>query len=270
MTVDEKDAQPSSPGDEDASPQWDEAAGCFWFSTSLNAYDIPDGNLWQQEFQRAMTRNETEFLTPELKCLPTPSRIPRVSGCQVGYEEPISDTSAQKTLCERPSSPSTPKRTPLQRVWSSPKTPPLYRASSPATRAKRATHTKALRSMKQNAGVSTVVQGREVAIFRFGGELFAVGARCPHQGGNLCEGEVGDMEDMLEGESGRCSKQHYVTCPVHKMQFDLRDGSVIDGKCAPMKTYRVRVKDVDEGKKTASIEIGFSSLADSYFFEMSF
>jgi len=126
--------------------------------------------------------------------------------------------------------------------------------------------------MKKKAGLSSVVRGRALAFFRFGGEVFVVNARCPHQGGNLCEGEVGDIEDLVgEGNaSSRGNKRAYVTCPVHKMQFDLRDGTVLDGNCGTLQTYHVRISEVDEARKIAPVEVGFNSLAENYFGDLLF
>jgi nitrite reductase/ring-hydroxylating ferredoxin subunit len=54
-----------------------------------------------------------------------------------------------------------------------------------------------------------VVNGLDVALFRRGDEIFAVGNECAHKGGNLCDGRV-------EGD--------IVTCPLHGWEFDLRSG----------------------------------------------
>lgn len=56
------------------------------------------------------------------------------------------------------------------------------------------------------------VDGTPVAVFNVGGELYAIGATCPHEGGPLEEGEV---------ENGR------VTCPWHGSVFDLKTGKVL-------------------------------------------
>jgi len=276
------------------SPRWDEGDRCVWFATSVNAYDIPDALDWQQDFRKALTTHEPDFFTtPEIRrqispddSFATPRRTVRIAPKELDFElkeldlgtsyaSTVETTHNKENLDQgqRAQSPMTPKRrVPLRRHFSSPKTPPLFRAASPETRSLRATHTKALQSMPKKAGISAVVQGREVAFFRFGGELYAVGARCPHQGGILCEGEVGDIEDLrYNGDAdSECSKRAYITCPVHKMQFDLRSGSVIDGSCAPLPTYRVRVVEVDESRKYASVEVGFDSIADTYFGEVDF
>src|SRR5262249_43833450 len=70
--------------------------------------------------------------------------------------------------------------------------------------------------------------GRDVALFRRGDEVFAIGAECPHQGGFLSDGWV-------EGD--------IVTCPLHGWEFDLRSGAcmTVPGESVPC--YAVTVKD---------------------------
>jgi nitrite reductase/ring-hydroxylating ferredoxin subunit len=59
-------------------------------------------------------------------------------------------------------------------------------------------------------GVLASVNGRDVAVFRRGAELLAIGNDCPHQGGSLCDGWV-------EGD--------IVVCPLHGWEFDMRTGA---------------------------------------------
>jgi len=56
--------------------------------------------------------------------------------------------------------------------------------------------------------------GAEVVVANVGGECFAFGGICPHQGGSLGDGQ-------LNGAA--------VTCPWHGARFDVRTGAVIDG-----------------------------------------
>ncbi len=71
------------------------------------------------------------------------------------------------------------------------------------------------------------VGGQDVALFRRGDEIFAIGNQCPHQGGNLGDG-------FIEGD--------IVTCPLHGWEFDLRSGAcmTVPGESEPR--YAVRVE----------------------------
>ena len=62
--------------------------------------------------------------------------------------------------------------------------------------------------------------GEDVALFRCGDEIFALGNRCPHQEGSLSDG-------FVEGD--------IVTCPLHGWEFDLRSGvcMTIPGETVP-------------------------------------
>jgi nitrite reductase/ring-hydroxylating ferredoxin subunit len=69
-------------------------------------------------------------------------------------------------------------------------------------------------------GVLASVDGRDVAVFRRGAELLAIGNDCPHQGGSLCDGWV-------EGD--------IVVCPLHGWEFDMRTGAcmTVPGESVP-------------------------------------
>lgn len=69
-------------------------------------------------------------------------------------------------------------------------------------------------------GVLASVDGRDVAVFRRGEELLAIGNDCPHQGGSLCDGWV-------EGD--------IVVCPLHGWEFDMRTGAcmTVPGESVP-------------------------------------
>ena len=71
-----------------------------------------------------------------------------------------------------------------------------------------------------------VVRGMDVALFRRGEEIFALGNECAHKGGNLCDGRI-------EGD--------IVTCPLHGWEFDLRSGvcMTIPGETVPHFTVTV-------------------------------
>jgi nitrite reductase (NADH) small subunit len=71
------------------------------------------------------------------------------------------------------------------------------------------------------------VDGLDVALFRRGDEIFAIGDECPHQGGSLAGG-------FVEGD--------IVTCPLHGWEFDLRSGAcmTVPGESTPR--YAVTVE----------------------------
>ena len=86
----------------------------------------------------------------------------------------------------------------------------------------------AMEDLWDGAGIGVTVQGREVALFRIGGAVFATDAFCTHGQARLCEG-------FIEGGE--------VECPLHQGRFDLRSGAAT---CAPateaVKTFPVRIE----------------------------
>jgi nitrite reductase (NADH) small subunit len=58
------------------------------------------------------------------------------------------------------------------------------------------------------------VDGRRIAVFRLADGFVALDAACPHMGGPIADGIVGDS----------C-----VTCPLHGWRFDLRTGAPAGG-----------------------------------------
>eukprot|EP00930_Biecheleria_cincta_P105219 TRINITY_DN9781_c0_g2_i1.p1 TRINITY_DN9781_c0_g2~~TRINITY_DN9781_c0_g2_i1.p1 ORF type:complete len:750 (+),score=150.75 TRINITY_DN9781_c0_g2_i1:205-2454(+) len=205
-------------------PKWDDSSQLFWQVTGVNAYDIPDGSQWQRDFREKMQSSK-----PKAR-----ERTLRVQVSDTCTDQPeTAEQSAKRALARH--------------------------SSDPERRAERAAHSSALQQMAMKPGVALLALGRKVALFRFEEQVFAVGAECPHQGGRLAEGEVGDIEDMVEGR--KC----YITCPVHKFKFDLATGAVMEGNCGVLPTYPVRLNKVNDTK--AMVEVGFQSLAEDFFVE---
>ena len=76
-----------------------------------------------------------------------------------------------------------------------------------------------------------------VAVFNLGGEYFAIQDICPHDGGELANGE-------LEGEVS--------ICPRHGARFSIRTGTVLGPPAyEDVRTYSVRVF---EGKVQVEME----------------
>ncbi|WP_052889035.1 Rieske (2Fe-2S) protein [Thermogemmatispora carboxidivorans] len=68
---------------------------------------------------------------------------------------------------------------------------------------------------------------RLIAVFRSrNDELFATQADCPHRGGPLADGIIGDGK---------------VICPLHAFKFDLRTGAPLGNTCPQLHTYPVRL-----------------------------
>jgi nitrite reductase (NADH) small subunit/3-phenylpropionate/trans-cinnamate dioxygenase ferredoxin subunit len=73
----------------------------------------------------------------------------------------------------------------------------------------------------------TVIVGKKlIAVFRHGGEFFAIDDCCPHMGSSLSGGWV---------ENG------IVTCPWHAWRFRLADGAWADNPRIKIGCYPVRV-----------------------------
>ena len=72
------------------------------------------------------------------------------------------------------------------------------------------------------------VAGRDIALYKVDGSVFATDNLCTHGHARLCDG-------FLEG--------HEIECPLHQGKFDVRDGSPT---CAPVteavRSYPVRIE----------------------------
>jgi nitrite reductase/ring-hydroxylating ferredoxin subunit len=78
------------------------------------------------------------------------------------------------------------------------------------------------------AGAAATVQGRELALFRVGDEVFATDVMCTHGVARLCDGFVDGRE---------------VECPLHQGRFDLHSGQATCGPAvSPVTVYPVRIE----------------------------
>jgi nitrite reductase (NADH) small subunit len=80
--------------------------------------------------------------------------------------------------------------------------------------------------LAEGRSVVTTWQQRDVAVFRFGGEVFALDDCCPHAGASLAGGHLEDG----------C-----VTCPWHAWRFRLADGAWADSPRVKTRTYAVHI-----------------------------
>ena len=76
--------------------------------------------------------------------------------------------------------------------------------------------------------IGVMVDGRDIAMYNAGGEIFATDNICTHGHARLCEG-------FLDG--------HEIECPLHQGKFDVRNGHPT---CAPVteaiRSYPVRIE----------------------------
>jgi nitrite reductase (NADH) small subunit/3-phenylpropionate/trans-cinnamate dioxygenase ferredoxin subunit len=75
-------------------------------------------------------------------------------------------------------------------------------------------------------GVAVEVNHFTVALFRVGGEYFAIDDHCPHMGASLSGGHV---------------ERGVVTCPWHGWRFRLNDGAWADSPRVKTRCFAVRV-----------------------------
>lgn len=80
----------------------------------------------------------------------------------------------------------------------------------------------------EGEGRTVEAAGRWLAVFRAGGEVFAIDNACPHMAGPLGAGRV---ENCV------------VTCPLHGWKIDLRTGASPTNAHVRVARHEVRVED---------------------------
>jgi len=87
-----------------------------------------------------------------------------------------------------------------------------------------------LADLPDGRGVRVETGGLRIALFRVGGDVFALGDRCSHAEASLAEGDVFDGA---------------VECPRHGAEFDLRTGE--PGSLPATSPVPVYDTEVDDG-----------------------
>ncbi|MCB2223095.1 MAG: non-heme iron oxygenase ferredoxin subunit [Actinobacteria bacterium] len=88
-----------------------------------------------------------------------------------------------------------------------------------------------LADLPDGRGVRVDAFGHRIAVFRVGGEVFALADRCSHAEASLADGELFDGA---------------VECPRHGSEFDLRTGEPGSFPATkPVEVYAVAVEDGD-------------------------
>jgi NAD(P)H-dependent nitrite reductase small subunit len=80
----------------------------------------------------------------------------------------------------------------------------------------------------EDRGTVVMVNGRAVALFRVGEDVYAIDNTCPHRGGPLGEGDV----------SGPV-----VMCPWHAWEVDVRTGALVRNASVRVPCFAVAVED---------------------------
>ncbi|MBX9700189.1 MAG: Rieske (2Fe-2S) protein [Acetobacteraceae bacterium] len=69
------------------------------------------------------------------------------------------------------------------------------------------------------------VKGRPIVIFNIDGDFYGLMNRCPHQGADLCAGEVTPLISAdRPGEYRMDRPGEIIRCPWHGWEFDIRTG----------------------------------------------
>ena len=93
--------------------------------------------------------------------------------------------------------------------------------------------------------------GREVAVFRFDGDLYAYLNWCAHQGGPVCEGALtGTYEATYDREANEVSlswnrEGEVLMCPWHGWEYDLPSGECLSQRSTRLPSYPVEERNGD-------------------------
>jgi nitrite reductase (NADH) small subunit len=96
--------------------------------------------------------------------------------------------------------------------------------------------------LERNGRLVAQVNGREIGVVSEpDGTLHGIRNRCPHHGGPLCFGRVGER---VEGEPGvyELTGRRTLRCPWHGWEFDLETGVCVDEPALRAAVYAVRVE----------------------------
>jgi len=97
------------------------------------------------------------------------------------------------------------------------------------------------------AGSKRIVQvdGLEIGVFNVRGSYYALPNRCLHQGGPLCEGNVGGTV-RATSESGWkpewVQEGEIVVCPWHGLEFNITTGRCLARRRGRLRQFTVRVE----------------------------
>ncbi len=84
-----------------------------------------------------------------------------------------------------------------------------------------------LSDLPEGSAKAVELNGKTVALYNVGGEVFATDNTCLHQGGPLGEG-------FLEGD--------IITCPWHMWEYNVRSGENLGEASLKVATYPVKIE----------------------------
>ncbi len=87
-----------------------------------------------------------------------------------------------------------------------------------------------IQDLQEGQGVLCTLEGRGIALFKSGGQFFAMDNQCPHRGASLSEGEV---------------KEGVLTCPWHAWQFEVKNGCLLENPEVKLQCFPVKVEGED-------------------------
>jgi NAD(P)H-dependent nitrite reductase small subunit len=79
-------------------------------------------------------------------------------------------------------------------------------------------------------GKVILVEGKEIALFKLDGAVYAIDNHCLHEGGPLGHGPV---------------KDGIVACPWHLWKFDIRTGAMVEAPAMKVDCFRVKIEGDD-------------------------
>jgi nitrite reductase (NADH) small subunit len=103
-------------------------------------------------------------------------------------------------------------------------------ASAPADNRKPAHPVGSLDGFPLNRIRTVQVEGRDVGIIRTEHSVYAIGNKCPHQGGPMCQGKLAGT--MVPSEPNQYVYDHdglVVQCPWHAYEFHVDTGESVAG-----------------------------------------
>lgn len=86
----------------------------------------------------------------------------------------------------------------------------------------------ALKDLPERGAVRVELMGQDIALVRCEGRIYALGDICPHQGGPLSSGTVGE---------------NFIRCPWHAWEFSLNNGRCLAQDDFAVPVYAVTKRD---------------------------